>query len=761
MKLHGLCLLACLLAPAAFAGPAQQYGLIPQPAQIRVRHGNYGLQDTATVTARGDAAVDAARYFTELTARTRGLHLQLRTTDIALPAAVVFTQEPGLAPSLGKEGYRLDIGPGGARISAADAAGLFYGGVTLWELLTPNTAQSKTATLPLLSITDRPRFPWRGLMLDSARHFQSLAEIEQLIDWMALHKLNVLQWHLTDDQGWRLQIEKYPQLTAVGGCRAAVGPDAALTGSPDKLYCGSYTQAQAREIVAYAAARHVTVVPEIEMPGHAQAAIAAYPEFGVTGAHPAVSTDWGVHSYLYNPDTKTLRFLEDVLDEVMAIFPSTFIDVGGDEALKDQWHASAAVQTQMHTLGIKDEDALQAWMIQQMQAYLQSHGRRLIGWDEILSGGLPNQAAVMSWHGGDAAIQAATQGHDVVLAYAPTLYLDNLQSAAHDEPAGRPSVISLQDVYDFDPMPAAIPAADTGHVLGAQLNLWTEYMPTFARDQHAIFPRLAALAEITWSPASGRDWDGFLARLPAELARYRALGIDYADSAFAPSFTLTPTTGGNIQVTLQDQSGSGELRYTLDGSAPTLHSSLYTRPLSLKPPQQVQAAAFTADGRGLSAPRQQMVDQTALLTRNSDALDTCSGKLVLRIEDDRPLQGPRPVYRVDIMDMCWHWPAAPLDGMRRLQVTIGNLPWNYQLGHDATGVVIHPSNGAPSLEVHLDSCDGRKLADLSLTQAATTLLQSQLSAALPPLQGKHDLCFIVTGDPAKGLWAIDKVELQP
>jgi hexosaminidase len=750
-------LLALLWLPAAFAAPLPQYSVIPAPAQVTARHGVYHLKDGAAVTARGEASADAARYFIDLVSRTRGLKLHI--VGVATPAVVSFERQPELAASLGKEGYRLDIGPGGIRISAADPAGLFYGGITLWQLLTPDASRSQTATLPQLVITDHPRFPWRGLMLDSARHFQSVAEVEQLIDWMALHKLNVLQWHLTDDQGWRLDINKYPQLTAVGSCRRAVGPDAALTGSPDKPYCGHYTQAQAREVVAYAAARHVTVVPEIEMPGHAQAAIAAYPEFGVTGARPAVSTDWGVHAYLYNPDAKTLHFLEDVLDEVMDIFPSTFIDVGGDEALKDQWQASPAVQAEMHSLGLKDEDALQAWMIRQMQSYLQSHGRRLIGWDEILSGGLPQQAAVMSWHGGAPAIAAAAQGHDVVFASAPTLYLDELQSTYHDEPPGRPPVVSLQDVYGFDPLPAAIPAASAAHVLGAQINLWAEYMPTFARDQHAIFPRMAAFAEATWSPAADRDWQTFLARMPAELGRYRAMGIGYADSAFAPRFTLAAATDGQIAVTLQNQSVYGELHYTLDGSAPTPHSPLYARPLELKPPQQLQAAAFSADGEELSAVRRQTVDQAALLTRDSDALDSCAGKLVLRIEGDRPLDGPRPVYRTDIMDMCWQWKAAPLEGIGQIKLTVGNMPWNYQLGHDITGVVKRPLQGAPAVEVHLDGCEGRKLASSSLAEAAQSGLQSVLSLSLPPIQGSHDLCIFVTGSPTESFWGLDRVEL--
>ncbi|HEY3859255.1 MAG TPA: family 20 glycosylhydrolase, partial [Gammaproteobacteria bacterium] len=337
----------------------------------------------------------------------------------------------------------------------------------------------------------------------------------------------------------------------------------------------------------------------------------------------------------------------------------------------------------------------------------------------------------------------------------------DLQSTAHDEPPGRPPVVSLHDVYGFNPLSATVPATSAAHVLGAQINLWTEYMPTFARDQHAIFPRMAAFAESAWSPAAGRDWQDFLARMPAELARYRSLGIVYADSAFAPRFDLTLQAGGKLQVSLQDQSGYGELHYTLDGSAPTAHSARYEQSLELSPPAQLQAAAFAADGMELSALRQQTVDLAALRSRDSDALATCADKLVLRIEDDRPLEGPRPVYRTDIMDMCWQWKAAPLDGIGHIKLTLGNMPWNYQLAHDITGVVQRPDSGAPSVEIHLDACDGHRLASLSLAEAAKTDLQTTLTATLPPTQGSHDLCILVTGSPVQSFWGLDRVELLP
>lgn len=765
-------LVACATTPVpppvatAPSGATVPLPLIPMPASVTRAPGHFVLRQGAPLLVRSDnvQALAVARQFVALLAQTRGIHLDLRPAGDASDGhdAIVLKLDHGDLLSPGDEGYRLSVDDDRIEIDARDPRGLFYGTVTLWQLLTPDASRASSATVANGVIEDHPRFAWRGLMLDSARHFQSVADIRKLIDWMALHKLNVLHWHLTDDQGWRLQIKQYPKLTSVGACRKAVGPDAALTGGADKPYCGFYTQEQARELVRYAAARFVTIVPEIEIPGHAQAAIAAYPQLGVTGKRPAVSTDWGINTWLYAPNEHSLHFLENVLDEVMALFPSTYIHVGGDEAAKDQWQASPKVQARLRQLGLKDDDALQGWMIGQIGAYLHAHGRRLIGWDEILDGGLPPSATVMSWRGIEGAITAANQGHDVVLSPSPTLYLDHLQGDGHDEPPGRPQVESLKDIYDFDPLPAAISAAQAKHVLGAQLNLWAEYMPTFARAQHAIFPRLAALAEMDWSPAAAHDWTGFLARLPAQFARYRTLGIDYADSAFEPHVALAAAADGKVRVSLSDQVDSGLIRYSTDGSTPSATSPRYRTPLTLTPPLQLRAATFSAAGLPLAAPRTQQIDLAALRTRNSDQLDTCTDKLVLRLEDDRPLDGPRPVYRLDLMNTCWQWPQASLDGMHQLAVTVGNLPWNYQLWKDTSGVVVRADAlRGGELDVHRDGCDGPRLARLPLRQAANNPLQTTLTATLPQIEGKHDLCFVISGDPKQGLWAIDTVKLSP
>jgi len=756
------------IAAAVPPEPVLPWSLLPQPAEMHPAAGgavSVSDGDRVRVQAGGDAqALAIVRGFAALVADTRGLDLRVETgADESSPAAIVFHLDPQ-AQVVGDAGYRIAIGDGRIEVTARDPRGLFYGSVTAWQLLTPGAAHGKPARVADGTITDHPRYAWRGLMLDSARHFQSVADIKQLIDWMALHKLNVLHWHLTDDQGWRLEIPKYPELTKIGACRKAVGPDAALTGGPDKPYCGFYTEAEGRDIVHYAAERFITVVPEIDVPGHSQAAIAAYPWLGATGRRPPVSSESGITTWLLKPDARTLKFLDDVFGDVMKLFPSKYIHIGGDEAAKDQWNASPEVRAHMRKLGFKDMDQLQGWFTTQVANYLSKHGRTAIGWDEILGGGIPDSAVVMSWHEPAGALLAIEQGHDVVMSSSPTLYLDHYQSDLHDEPPGRPGVESLQDVYDYNPVPKSATAEQARRILGLQANLWAEYMPTFARVQHAVFPRIAALSEVAWSPAASHDWHGFLGRMPAELARYRALGIEYADSAFAPAFALKPGANGSLDVTLSNQTDFGTIRYTTDGTAPGTGSTAYGEPLKFPADRSItlRAATFTADGFELAAPRKQVVDAAALLTRNSDQLDACGKPLiVLRLEDDRPLDGPRPVYRLDIANMCWQWKDAPLDGARRIALTVGNLPWRFQLWTDDSSVVIRPKQTpAGEFQVHLDSCDGPLLATLPLAKAAQTKLQTALTADIPATSGHHTLCLFATGDPHQGLWAIDKIELQ-
>ena len=520
-------------------GDRAAVAVIPLPASVTLRAGNFALTESTPVLIPGDPETSRiARYFVDLVRTshrlTLGVGRQSATAQSVAP--IVFRLDPA-APGAGPESYELDVSPERVQVTAGERAGLFYGAVTLWQLLSAPAPDGKPA-IPSVHITDAPRFRWRGLMLDSARHFQSPEFVMRYIDWMALHKLNVLGWHLTDDQGWRLEIRKYPRLTSVGAWRVPAGAAAQrdidpATGRP-RLYGGFYTQAQVRRIVAYAAERNVTIVPEVDMPGHATAAIVAYPRLGVLDHPPReVSSDWGVHPNLFNVEESTFAFLEDVLTEVMELFPGQYIHTGGDEAVKDQWKASGHVQARMRELGVPNEAALQGYFTRRMAEYLEAHGRRLIGWDEILEGGVPQGAAVMSWRGVEGAIAAAQRGHDAVLSPDPTLYLDNRQGTGPAEPPGRGRVVSLQSVYDFDPLPGSL-AKDARHVLGVQANLWTEHVRTEERAAYMTWPRAAALSEVAWSPPGRRAWPDFLERLPLEFDRYRALGIHYSDSVFAP-----------------------------------------------------------------------------------------------------------------------------------------------------------------------------------------------------------------------------------
>lgn len=746
-------LTACASQPRHETGPVDNapLSLIPQPASLQRLPGHFHL-DTSTTIVVAPGNLAEKKVATQL----QGWIRQANGVEIAIvegkprDGAIVLLTD---ATTKGREAYTLDVNGNGVRIAANDETGLFYGAVTYWQLLTDPASQNG---VPAVHIVDAPRFAWRGLMLDSARHFQSVTEIEHLLDQMALHKLNTFHWHLTDDQGWRLQILKYPKLTEVGACRKPVGPDVALTGDPERPYCGFYTQDEAKQIVAYAAERHITVVPEIEMPGHAQAAVAAYPQFGAGGKKLAVSTDWGVNTVLFNVDDGTFTFLQNVLDEVMAIFPSTYIHVGGDEAAKDEWEHSRLVQAKMKSLGIDDEEKMQGWFVARIGDYLDQHGRRIIGWDEILDGKVPASATVMSWRGTKGAIKAANAGHDVVMAPAPTLYMDYLQSTLPDEQPGRPEVQTLKTVYDFDPVPTDIAADKVSHVLGAQVTVFAEYLPNWYRTQHAVFPRIAALAERTWSPTA--DWNSFIARLPAEMSRYRAAGIVPADSAYAVAIATTAADNDKAKITLSSQTGYGTIRYTTDGSSPTSQSTAYTSPFEVSLPTTVRANAFD-NSFALAGPREEAIDAKSLLRRTSDQLDTCSDKLVSRLESPNAVNGVRPVYKVDIMNTCWMWKGVKLDGRYGVDVTVDRLPYNFQLWKDAAGIVSRKAHSrAGELEVHQDSCDGPKISTIALDKAKDG--RATLQGILPKRDGVHDLCFVITGKPGPKIWVIGDVQLR-
>ncbi|MBB3276521.1 MULTISPECIES: family 20 glycosylhydrolase [unclassified Pseudoxanthomonas] len=753
-------LLTTLVAAPALAGDAATspaFALIPAPASLQPNEGAFMLDAGTTLHAEGEVARRVAGQFAEFLATTRGTRLVLSGPG---EGGVVFALDPTASAS-SPEGYRLEVTPERVRVTAAHERGLFYGAVTLWQLATQSSALP--ARIPAASIQDAPRFPWRGFMLDSARHFQSLDEIKQILDAMALHKLNTFHWHLTDDQGWRIEIKKYPKLTEVGGCRVAAGEAGVGADGQPKPYCGFYTQDQIREIVKYAADRHIAVLPEIDVPGHAQAAIAAYPELGVLGSTPPVSNQWGVHSYLFNTEESTITFLEDVLTEVIALFPGRYVHVGADEAVKIQWENSARAQARIRELGLKNEFEMQSYIIKRLEKFLEAHNRRLIGWDEILEGGLPPEATVMSWRGTEGGLEAATQGHDVVMTPKSHLYLDYHQTTSPNEPPGRPTQVPLEKVYGFEPVPEALAPSLRHHILGLQANVWTEHTRHYARLQHHLYPRLAALAEVGWTPMARKDYGDFLKRLPAQLQRYRSLGIAYAKTPFEVVVTAQDLRESGQQVTLGNPLGY-EIRYTLDGSVPAATSLRYAQPFTVTPPAQVRAAAFF-DGKPLADVTGQLVDREWLLRRTSDALASCpeGGRLLLRLEDDGPREGARAMFNVTIFNPCWQWPQADLAGIAKLQVRAGRIPYYFQLAHDEVNRKFEPARSAHGeLLVRAGNCKAEPFATVPLPASPDADGFVTLDANLPAgLSGRQDLCLVFTGDTRPAMWVLDEVRLVP
>ena len=514
--------------------------------------------------------------------------------------------------TLGREGYRLTSGPSGVVIEAPGQAGLFYGLQTLRQLLHAGAP----GTVPTLRITDAPRFPYRGMHLDVARHFFSVEFVERYIDLLSRFKFNTFHWHLTDDQGWRIEITGYPRLTEIGSCRR----ETVLERNFDPYigdstrYCGFYTQDEIRRVVAYAAARQITVIPEIEMPGHAQAAIAAYPELACTAGPFEVSTMWGVDEDILCPSEATFAFLEGVLTEVIALFPGPYIHIGGDEAPKVRWKSSDVAQSVIQREGLKNEEELQSWFTQRIERFLHAHGRRLIGWDEILEGGLAPEATVMSWRGVSGGIAAAQQGHDVIMTPTSHAYFDYAQGEPGLEPFSGGGNLPLERVYGFEPVPSVLTPEQASHILGAQGNVWTEYLKTPDRVEWMVFPRMLAMAEVTWSPASARDWVGFVARLPGALAALDRMGVNYRPPNVIGLERDRLTLADTAIVTLTSPLPDGVIRYTLDGSAPTAESPVYAGPLVLTVDTigtVVTAAVFLPSGKS-SPPRRARVSRTTL-----------------------------------------------------------------------------------------------------------------------------------------------------
>lgn len=556
---------------------AQELGLIPEPLSVQAFAATYTVAAKSSVRTSGSDSQNAV-LFLEAFLEQRGITV----SDPAAtePAAIQLSTDAN-DPTIGSEGYHLIVASSGIMISANTGQGLFYGLQTLEQMFPPTHAGP--ATIHQAQITDKPEYPWRGIMLDVSRHYFPVPFVEQLIDVAASYKLNTFHWHLVDDEGWRIQIRKYPRLTQVGSCGDHDHP---LGSAP----CRFYTQQDIRDIVAYAKKRYVTIVPEIEVPGHSAAALAAYPELACKP----------IASNVYCPSQQTFRFLENVMNEVMGLFPSSDIHIGGDEVSPKAWDASPLAQSVMQQNHLSDAHALQAWMDQRIEEYLARHGRRTTEWDEVLAGGVSKNVIVMGWRGTNGGILAAAHGNDAVMAPGTWMYFNRYEGPSAWEPLGANQIDTLHDVYAYGPDLRSLSAEERGHILGVEGCLWTEFVPTTNVAWFRLFPRLLALSEMAWTAPAQKNWNSFQQRTINQYPRLEARGISF----YIPGpneLKDTVTEAQHLAVTLTSPVPDSTMYYTLDGSYPTPSAKQYSAPISinLNPGDEVRLRVVTvlANGR--------------------------------------------------------------------------------------------------------------------------------------------------------------------
>lgn len=597
------------LLPSTAAGQTADFNIIPRPQQVNVSNDAPFTLSAKTVISLGTNSQNMKRNANMLASyieQATGIRPAVGKSKNG--TAIVLTIDKTIANA---EGYKLDADAKQIRIAGASAAGVFYGIQTLRKSLPLVNGKASKVSIPAVHIADAPRFAYRGTHLDVSRHFVTADSVRQFIDMLALHNINRFHWHLTDDQGWRIEIKKYPLLTQIGSKRAqtVIGHN---SGKYDgKPYSGFYTQKQIRDIVKYAADRYITIVPEIDLPGHMQAALAAYPDMGCTGGPYEVWQKWGVSdNVLCAGNDKTLTFIDNVLKEITKLFPSKYIHVGGDECPKTQWQKCPKCQARIKALNLEAKDGhsaeerLQSYIITHASNYLKSLGRNTIGWDEILEGGLAEGATVMSWRGESGGIAAAKQHHDVVMTPNSYLYFDYYQSLDKaNEPLAIGGYLPLETVYSYEPMPKELTADEARHIIGVQANIWTEYMPTFKQMQYMALPRLAALSEVQWSQPALKDYTSFTNRLTEFTHLYDRLGYNYAKHLYNVAIHVDSDNKWREILIHMTTAGNAEIRYTLDGTEPTANSTLYTGAIVLQKSAKIRAAAFR-DGKRSSVTSQ-------------------------------------------------------------------------------------------------------------------------------------------------------------
>jgi hexosaminidase len=597
-------LIITLFTSALFADNGLRVSIIPQPTSVVSGNGvfTYNKQTKIIIGDHSPLLVEIARqcsiqiqYFTKFQSSI-STGIPPRNTN-----TLIFQLTPADS-MLGDEGYNLSVDKQQIIIEGATEAGVFYGVQSLLQLL-PINKHPHSFEIPAIIIHDTPRFQWRGMHLDVSRHFLPKEFIKTYIDILAMHKMNVFHWHLTDDQGWRIEIKKYPLLTEISAWRVDRESQEWNARDPQRegepvTYGGFYTQDEIRDIVRYAADRFITIVPEVEMPAHTTAALAAYPQFSCTGGPFTVPPGgvWPITDIYCAGNDSTFIFLRDILTEIMALFPGKYIHIGGDEADKSEWKKCPKCQKRIIAESLRDEGELQSYFIRRIEKFLIEHDRRLIGWDEILEGGLAPEATVMSWRGMDGGIAAARQAHDVVMTPGSYCYLNDYQGKPATEPPAGGGVLTLHRVYSFEPIPPELSADEAKHILGGQGCLWGEYVPTPKHAEYMLLPRLAALAEVFWSPSESRKWVDFVPRIEHLTKRYQTLNYNFAKSIYTVDIQPTLDTANNqIKISLSSEAGSHDIRYTTNGTIPSSSSKKYSTPFSIKKSSNVRAGTFRND----------------------------------------------------------------------------------------------------------------------------------------------------------------------
>ena len=589
-----------------------EYQLIPYPNGLTPQKGSFKLTNGLPVVVQCPEAQCVADSFITRLKQCALMNLKVETKGTPGQPAIYFQKQEGLH----KEGYKLSVSNKQITVKASTANGFFYAVQTLYQLLPPaiykrDATPGLTWSIPAVEIEDEPRFAYRGLMLDVCRHFSPVGYIYRFIDMLAYHKMNVFHWHLTDDQGWRIEIKKYPKLIEIGSKRPETLIGYYFENYPQlfdgKEHQGYYTQKQIKEIVAYAASKHITVIPEIEMPGHALAALASYPELSCRpDTTYGVSTKWGIFNEVFCPKEETFAFLEGVLDEVMALFPSPYIHIGGDECPKTEWKNCAHCQALIKELGLTDdsepnkvdgkkhskEEKLQSYFITRMEKYLNAKGRNIIGWDEILEGGLAPNATVMSWRGVEGGLTAAKAGHNAIMTPGAYMYLDQYQENPEIAPTTIGGYATLKKVYGYNPVADDADALVKKHIIGLQGNIWNEYMPTTDRRDYQAFPRALAIAETAWTQNGCKNWNSFRQRVESDFARMDIIGVKACRNFFDVNIHTRGNGKNGLNVTLETDVPNAEIHYTTNGTEPTNQSTRYTQPFLLHGNLSLKAATF-------------------------------------------------------------------------------------------------------------------------------------------------------------------------